>query len=174
MKNRVDAERGPAQSGAAAQATLDEPKPHGAARTMNGARIGVLVGMRGDGQVPLVMFPGQRGSAAVAARATLDLHGPHIGREVVLIFEEGDPRRPIVVGCLPRRDGRSLPEQPGLVEVDADGERLQIVAKEQLVLRCGKAKITLTREGRILIDGTYVSSRSSGVNRIWGGSIQLN
>jgi hypothetical protein len=49
-----------------------------------------------------------------------------------------------------------------------------VSAKEQLVLRCGKASITLTKEGKVLIQGAYVSSRSSGVNRIKGGSVQLN
>jgi hypothetical protein len=42
------------------------------------------------------------------------------------------------------------------------------------VLRCGKASITLTSAGKVLIRGTYVLSRSSGVNKIKGGSIQLN
>jgi hypothetical protein len=41
-------------------------------------------------------------------------------------------------------------------------------------LQCGKASITLTRAGKVLINGAYVSSRSSGVNRLKGGSIQLN
>jgi hypothetical protein len=41
-------------------------------------------------------------------------------------------------------------------------------------LRCGKSSITLTRAGKVLIEGEYISSRSSGVNRIKGGSIQLN
>jgi len=63
---------------------------------------------------------------------------------------------------------------PGLVEVDADGQRLFVTAKQQLVLRCGAASITLTKAGKVLIQGSYVSSRSSGVNRIKGGSIQLN
>jgi hypothetical protein len=43
-----------------------------------------------------------------------------------------------------------------------------------LVLRCGKARITLTRAGKVLVEGTYISSRSSGVNRIRGGSVHLN
>ena len=64
--------------------------------------------------------------------------------------------------------------QPGKVEVNADGERLVVSAKEQLVLRCGKATITLSKAGKVLIEGTYISSRSSGVNRIKGGSVQLN
>lgn len=49
-----------------------------------------------------------------------------------------------------------------------------VSAKEQLVLRCGKASITLTKAGKVLIKGSYVLSRSSGVNRIKGGSVQLN
>ena len=47
-------------------------------------------------------------------------------------------------------------------------------AQEEIVLRCGKASITLTKAGKVLIEGAYVLSRSSGVNRIRGGSVQLN
>ena len=43
-----------------------------------------------------------------------------------------------------------------------------------MVLRCGKASITLTKAGKVLIEGSYVLSRSTGVNRIKGGSVQLN
>jgi hypothetical protein len=58
--------------------------------------------------------------------------------------------------------------------VDCDGDRLIVTAKEQLVLRCGAASITLTKAGKVLIRGAYVSSTSTGVNRINGGSVQLN
>ena len=51
---------------------------------------------------------------------------------------------------------------------------LTFTANKQIVLKCGKASITLTRAGKVLIRGAYLSSRSSGVNRIKGGSIQLN
>ena len=47
-------------------------------------------------------------------------------------------------------------------------------AKKQLVLRCGQASITLTEAGKVLIQGSYVSSRSSGINRVKGGSVQIN
>jgi hypothetical protein len=42
------------------------------------------------------------------------------------------------------------------------------------VLKCGNASITLTKAGKILVEGTYVSNRSSGVMRIKGGSVQIN
>jgi len=141
---------------------------------IDGVRVGQLVALKDDGTVPLVIYNGQPISAAIPARATLDLHGSHIGRDVVLMFEDGNPTRPIIVGCLHDPHARSLPEQPGHVDVDVDGQRLLVSAKEQLVLRCGKASITLTRSGKVLFHGTYVSNRSSGVLRLKGGSVQIN
>jgi hypothetical protein len=164
-----------------AHSEASRPAPRGRAAAkaiesahISGVRVGTLVGLTGDGRTPLVIYPGQVGSAAVTARATLDLHGAHVGRSVVLMFEDGDPRRPIIMGCLAQQEGAAMEARAGQVEVDTDGERLLVTAKEQLVLRCGKATITLTKTGKVLIQGTYVSSRSSGVNRIKGGSVQLN
>jgi hypothetical protein len=139
-----------------------------------GVVLGTLIGFKDSGRTPLVLFPGQRSTAAVAARMTIDLHGAHIGGQVVLMFEDGDPDHPIVLGRLRHEESWPLEERPGSVEVQADGERLLVDAKQQLVLRCGAASITLTRAGKVLIQGTFVLHRSSGVMRIKGGSIQLN
>lgn len=139
-----------------------------------GVVIGQLIGMTNEGRTPLVLYPGQPGTAALFARTVVDLHGPHIGRQVVLMFEAGDPAKPIVLGVLREGEGWPLDEKPNQVEVDADGERMTVTAKEQIVLRCGKASITLTRAGKVLVQGTYVLNRSSGVMRIKGGSVQLN
>ena len=135
--------------------------------------IGELVAMADEGRTPLVLYPGQPGTAALRARSVVDLHGAHIGRELVLSFEGGDASRPIVMGVLRQPDGPPA-AGPGQVQVEADGERMIVSAREQLVLQCGKASITLTRAGKVLIQGSYVSSRSTGVNRIKGGSVQLN
>jgi hypothetical protein len=145
-----------------------------AARKIEGVVTGDLIGFKDEGRTPLVIYPNQPGAAALAAGAILDLHGPHIGCKVVLMFENGDPSRPIIMGLLRNPKAWPLAEAPGQVEVDADGERLLLNAKQQLVLKCGKASITLTKAGKILIRGTYVSNRSSGVMRIKGGSVQLN
>lgn len=139
-----------------------------------GVTIGMLIGFRDDGATPLVLFPGQSGTAAIPARATLDVHGVHIGRKVLLLFENGDAALPIITGLLQQPSAWPLATKPAQVEVQADGERLLLDARQKLVLRCGKASITLTREGKVLIQGSYISSRSSGVNRIKGGSVQLN
>jgi hypothetical protein len=141
---------------------------------IHGVVIGELLAVADGGAVPLVRHPGQPDSTALRARTAIDLHGAHIGAPLVLMFEQGDPLRPVVLGVLRERTGWPLPDAPAQVEVDADGQRMVVSAREQLVLRCGKASITLTKAGKVLVEGTYVLSRSSGVNRIKGGSVQLN
>jgi len=135
--------------------------------------IGELIALVDGGRTPLVLYPGQPGSSALRARSVLDLHGNHIGQSVVLSFENGDTALPVVMGVVQNIDSQAL-DAPGQVHVDVDGARMIVSAKEQLVLKCGKASITLTKTGKVLIEGSYVSSRSSGVNRLKGGSVQLN
>jgi Domain of unknown function (DUF6484) len=138
---------------------------------IGGVIVGKLVAFGGDGATPLVIFAGQPGTAALVARSIVDLHGAHVGHEVVLMFEDGKARLPIVMGVV--RGAADVPAARQL-QVDTDGERLVVSAREQLVLRCGKASITLTRAGKVLVQGTYVTHRSTGVVRIKGGSVQLN
>lgn len=49
-----------------------------------------------------------------------------------------------------------------------------IEAEGSLTLRAGKASITLTREGKVLIKGGYVLSRSTGANVIKGRPTAIN
>ena len=136
--------------------------------------VGELIAITDDGATPLVLYPGQPGTAALRARAVLDLHGAHIGHQVTLMFENGDAALPIVTGVLRPAAGWPLADKPDQVQVDSDGQRMLVSAKKELTLRCGKTSITLTEAGKVLINGSYVSSRSTGVNRIKGGSVQLN
>jgi hypothetical protein len=156
---------------------LPEPlpgAPRSALPSFPGVVIGELLGLTDGGRTPLVCFAGQTGTAAIAARTLVDLHGPHIGQRVALMFENADSFRPIVMGVLIEKYDCPLEPRAGQLEVDADGQRLVVNARVQLVLRCGKASITLTSAGKVLIQGTYVLSTSSGVNRIRGGSVQIN
>jgi Domain of unknown function (DUF6484) len=143
-----------------------------AAATLPGVMIGELLALADEGNTALVRWPGQ--SSAQRAVTTVDLQGQHIGCSVVLMFENADPARPIVMGVLRGAAGWPMADKPAQIDVDADGQRLVVNAKEQLVLRCGKASITLTKAGKVLVEGSYVLSKSTGVNRIKGGSVQLN
>jgi hypothetical protein len=136
--------------------------------------IGTLVGLVDDGRSPLVVYPGQQGTAAISALSTVDLHGSHVGSQVVMLLTGHDPPRLVVLGRVRSFAAGEASSPPVEIEIEVDGERAIVTAKKQLVLRCGKASITLTGSGKILISGTYVSSHSTGTNRIKGGSIQLN
>lgn len=126
-----------------------------------------------DGRPVLVGLPGLP-HESVPARSTVALSQSQNGVTVVVLLEENDPRRPIVVGVLQDQTMASEKLTGPLVSVQADGDRFVITAEREIVLRCGEASVTLTKAGKVLIQGAYVSSRSSGVNRVKGGSVQIN
>ena len=160
-----------------------EVQPHGAKPATVGAApsspataIGRLAGFSEAG-VPLVEVLGDSAQVAIAARTIVALTAAHISSEVVLCFAAGDLRQPIILGVLLAPSAAAMPEPPALpppAPVELNGRRLEFNADEELVLRCGKSSITLTQAGKVLIRGEYLLSRSSGVNRIKGGSVQIN
>jgi hypothetical protein len=142
----------------------------------SGAIVGSITGWADPG-IALVDWPGNATGVPIPARTTVELNSTQVGSQVVLVFEEGDPARPIVVGCLlpvARLESEHVADTQQPVEVRKDGQRLVLTAEQEIVLRCGRASVTLTRAGKILIRGAYLLSRSSGVNRIKGGSVQIN
>ncbi len=139
-----------------------------------GVVIGELIAVQDDGGTALVAFPGQSGSAALVARSAVHVGSADVGRHVVLAFEDADRGKPIILGLLGVADARQQERGAARAEVDLDGERVTVSARQQLVLRCGAASITLTAAGKIIVQGAYISNRSSGVLRIKGGSVQIN
>ena len=150
-----------------------------ARRQIDGVVIGEVTAVGRNG-LPIVDFPSNPSGEPLPARTTVALTEEQIGREVVLQFERGDPAKPVVMGLMwkpadERTDiGDDSTKEDGPLEVYADGERVTLRADRKLTLRCGESSITLTRAGKILIRGNYLSSRSTGVNRIKGGSVQIN
>ena len=142
-----------------------------------GITVGSLIGIKKTGE-PLVNFSTNGSIVSLPARSILRLDQKDIGRKITVMFENGDYHKPIVTGLIQKPEVGKNPdnghpdEKP--IHVEIDGERLQLTAKKEIVLRCGKGSITITKAGKILIRGTYLLNRSSGVNKIKGGSIQLN
>lgn len=134
---------------------------------IEGVVIGIFLGF--DDQSPLVVFPGNPVETAVPARSLTELHSGMIGAEVALLFQEGDPRRPLIVGRIVEPSRASNTPQ-----VIRDGERVVVTGQERVELRCGKASIIMEKDGHITIRGTYVTSHASAANRIRGGSVNLN
>ena len=151
---------------------------------IEGVRVGKISKIDENGHV-LINCPGN-GEEPLLARLTTSvknqlLHkGNFVGREVLLAFENNDPKLPIIIDTMHSlldeiSEASVLAlEREKLEDVTVDGKHVTLDAKEEIVLRCGKASITLTRAGKVLIRGAYLLSRSSGVNRIKGGSVQIN
>ncbi|RKH55960.1 hypothetical protein D7V93_21385 [Corallococcus llansteffanensis] len=147
-------------------------------------RTGWIIGVDSRGR-PVVDFEGNTVGPRIARRlvhlvpqmlrAVIDQRRP-----VVLRFEDGDALLPIIVAV---DEPQALPpeQKPEVLERTAsrgsgqdEGAFRLIEGKDELVLQCGKASITLRRNGKVIIKGTYVETHSEGVNRIKGGSVQFN
>lgn len=157
--------------------------PSSRARAAGAAVLGHIVAVEAGGTVS-VEVPGA--PEARSARLALALSREELltareaGGCVVLVFENGDPALPIIVGLV-QTVGRSpdvahndSPEGPRVLEADVDGKRVRITAQDEIVLECGSASITLRRNGRVVVRGTYVESYSDGTNRIKGGQVRIN
>ena len=150
-----------------------------AADSIVGARIGRIVAMDDRG-LHVEFGQAQRLAKlaisldADALRVAIDTSQP-----AVLVFENGDESLPIVIGLIePVRVAtesqlETKADAP-VVEADVDGRRVRVTAKDEIVLECGPASITLRRNGRVLIRGTHVESYSDGANRIKGGQVRIN
>ena len=137
----------------------------------------------------LVDFPGN-GCGPLVARSVLVLDARDLeyavatAQSVLLMFEQGDPQRPIVVGLIQPSSAaasemRSLlvakkPRRGPSREPHVDGEHLVLEGYERVTLKCGEASITLHKNGKLQLKGAYIESDSTGVNRIKGGTVKIN
>jgi hypothetical protein len=133
--------------------------------------LGRLVGVGADGQ-PWIDLPA-RGRAGVPARTTVPLGASLIGREVLVSFLDGRADQPVVTGVV-RAPGDPATVAPASVDAAVDGERVILTGRREVVLRCGKASIALSADGRVVIKGANLLATSSGLHRIRGGAVQIN
>lgn len=131
-------------------------------RRIDGVLIGQIVGVHGQ-----VSVRAPHRDTPLPARTAVAVNASHVGSKVVLSFEDGDPTKPIIMGILQQSPANT-------VHATLNGEKLLLTSDKEVTLRCGDASVTLTRAGKVIIKGHYVVSRSTGVNRIKGGVVQIN
>ena len=120
---------------------------------------------------PRVDYPGNPcgpvvAQLMVAATATTMEQAIAKRTPVALVFENGDPARPLIFGF-----AHTVETAP---EARVDGRRVVLTGEEEIELRCGAASICLKRNGRVVIRGATIETRAKGTNRIKGGSVQIN
>jgi hypothetical protein len=135
-----------------------------------GVVIGILLGF--EGTDPLVVYPGNPSEEARPARALCALSAEDSGREIALLFEDGDRSRPLIIGRIVDPARQDAPEQAATVI--RDGETVKITAEDRIELRVGKSVIIMEKDGHITIRGKHLVSHAAASNRIRGGSVNLN
>lgn len=151
---------------------------------IDGPRIGRIVEIDAAGTVRVDYDGNIRGPlparVAASVKERLEKRSGSEANAILLLFENGDPGKPVIFDMVAERIAAPRPDSadeeqsaPGQ-DICIDGRSINYNAKDQIVLRCGKASITLTKAGKIIIRGAYLLNRSSGVNRIKGGSVQIN
>jgi hypothetical protein len=125
-----------------------------------------------------VAVPG--GAGPVLARAMLPAGAlpvrlaPRPGQPVVLLLDPAAGGAPVLLGLLqPLGAEATAPAVGEGVRARIDG-RLELDARDEIVLRCGEATIVLRANGRVVVRGAYVETRARGTNRIKGGSVSIN
>jgi len=144
-------------------------------RLKHGAPGELLVECGDSGAIPARLVAGLDRSAL--------LDPGNRDREVLLVFDQGDPGRPIILDLLERpaeeAAGTDVPARAAAAartspEALVDGRRLVIEAEREIVLRCGKGSITIQADGTVTVRGTRLLSRSSGINKIKGATVLIN
>ncbi len=143
--------------------------------------LGTLVDIDGEG-LPCVRATYKGTSRRLVATPAVRVTREYLGRQVVIMFAGGSIQAPVLLGfvhspldmALEEFAGESENDSSATMEAEVDGEKTVIEGNQQIVLRCGAASITLTESGKIVLRGEHLVSRSSGVNRILGASIQMN
>src|SRR5437764_9913651 len=109
---------------------LDAPSgvaiPARPAPRLDGVVIGTFQGFDAAG-APCVEFDGNPTGSPLPARATAALAEADRGREVALLFEGGDPHRPVILGLIQNPAAPApapAPAAPPGLHVEADGERV--------------------------------------------------
>jgi hypothetical protein len=156
-------------------------KPH---ERIEGVRVGRIANIDEEGRVSVDYAGNSFGPIGARFTSSVKLQALRraalSNQDVLLVFEFNDPLRPIIIDTISSiLDEIAKPEDIDLKvdkpkDVTINGEKITFDAKEKVVIKCGKGSITLTRAGKVLIRGAYLLNRSSGVNRIRGGSVQIN
>jgi hypothetical protein len=154
-----------------------------------GPVIAALEGVDESGSV----FVAIAGSGVIPARVSSHLDPAEVRqaaarRAGALVLVDAAHQRPVLIGLIEERlrpvpvplpTRLAEPERGDpKIATDAmaivDGRRVVMTGRDEIVLSCGKASITLKSDGKVVVKGTRVETDAEGVNRIKGASVRIN
>ncbi|MCP4114955.1 MAG: hypothetical protein GY737_06025 [Desulfobacteraceae bacterium] len=148
-------------------------------QSIEGVRVGQIIDINANGKV-LVDYPGNtRGPVSARFTRSVDIDSLKLAEknsvQILLVFENNNPELPIIIDILSSLiDEITTLETNKPDDIIVDGRRMIFKAEKEIILRCGKGKIVISADGRVVIKGTSLVSCSSGRNKIKGGSVMIN
>lgn len=139
--------------------------------------IGQFIGLD-EHQRPLVTSPWHVNPAVAKAIVTINDDPSLLSGNNVILFLGADT--PIIMGFVADTLQSEYSASSGLLgdvltsSLHVDGKKINLQAQNEIVLKCGKSSLSLSRNGKVTIKGTNVTTRSSGSNKIKGASVQVN
>ena len=141
---------------------------------------GQLVYIDPDGR-PFVDFSGIAEGPIVALSAILlaEPQNEVFPIEVLLFIENGNAL-PIIVGvvretiCRGEKNIFKLNNNDHQRQVNLNVKALNIEATEGIALKCGDASVVLNKQGKVIVKGVEILSRSIRANKIKGATVQIN
>jgi hypothetical protein len=98
-----------------------------------------------------------------------------VGLEVIFLADGTDDERGYIVGVIDGGPTAEVsPSTDARVEVDGEPSVVRLHARQRLELTCGRASLTMNADGTVVLKGTTVISRASGVNKIRGAAVRIN
>lgn len=146
-------------------------RPAPAAPLDNGIHVARIVEVT-EGRA-VVVLDGRRVQARCALALAPQDGEPWLGRAVLVALEGGNPALPVIVGVV----GDLLPvaaARPDSDHVTVDGRRITLEGREEVVLRCGEASVTLRADGQVIVKGQRITSRAAETHKIRGATVQIN
>jgi hypothetical protein len=142
------------------------------------ALSGHLAGIDADGRV---LFRAEGAAEAVPVGIAMEISDGALVRAArsgrrAFVLRTADARpRWLLTGLVRERvSAKARDAGPGQLEVKVDGETVRLEAQQQIELSCGKSSLLLRADGRVVLSGVYVVTKSNGPLKIKGATIALN
>lgn len=145
--------------------------------------IGEITGIDAGGR-PLVGWDPASLETPHAALSTQPVSTADCGRRVALAFAGNAGGMPLILGFLHSALDQVVAVTTGATTETAEKvsdpvirrteSGVEIHASDNLTLVCGKSRVTLTSDGRVLVRAEHIVSRARGAHQIKGGSVHLN
>ncbi|MFY9270509.1 MAG: DUF6484 domain-containing protein [Candidatus Manganitrophaceae bacterium] len=140
-------------------------------------RIGRLSGMRTEGEV-WVEWDGvsPRPARFLKGVSDVDLVSPEsIGREVLLLFAEGDPWQPVIIGMIGLMGEPASTSFSNVAEhLLLEAKRITIRAEDSVEIECGEGRQLFRNDGKVVVRGNDLLQRATGSVRIKSPKVDIN